>query len=71
MQLLYTFGRKCIPDDFQYEYTECDENGQRWRVVVPKMNNLECDDGVPLPIRGVNCCLFFYFLFIFFIIFYN
>ncbi|EJW83103.1 hypothetical protein WUBG_05987, partial [Wuchereria bancrofti] len=55
IQLFYTFGRKCIPDDFQYEYTECDNNGERWRVAVPKMNNLECNDEVPLPIRGVNC----------------
>ncbi|KAL3983085.1 hypothetical protein ACH3XW_49760 [Acanthocheilonema viteae] len=55
LQLLETFGRKCSLDDFRYEYTRCDENGERWRVAVPKMNNLECDDGVPLPIRGVNC----------------
>ncbi|VIO87779.1 Uncharacterized protein BM_BM8821 [Brugia malayi] len=55
IQLFYTFGRKCIPDDFQYKYTECDNNGERWRVAVPKMNNLECNDEVPLPIRGVNC----------------
>uniref|UniRef100_A0A915Q7T4 MRH domain-containing protein n=1 Tax=Setaria digitata TaxID=48799 RepID=A0A915Q7T4_9BILA len=55
IQLLYIFGRKCTPEDFRYEYTECDENGQRWRVAVPKIDNLECDDGLPSPIRGMNC----------------
>nr|CTP80836.1 Bm8821 [Brugia malayi] len=52
--LSYFDYQKCIPDDFQYKYTECDNNGERWRVAVPKMNNLECNDEVPLPIRGVN-----------------
>lgn len=75
MQLLCTFGRKCISDDFQYEYTKCDESGKRWRVVIPKMNNFECDE-VPLPIR-VNCCLFSYHFqikkkkFFFYVFFHN
>ncbi|KAM3725226.1 Endosome/lysosome-associated apoptosis and autophagy regulator family member [Dirofilaria immitis] len=57
IQLFYnnTFGKKCTIDDFQYEYTKCNDNGERWRVAIPKIDNLECDNGVPLPIRGVNC----------------
>ncbi|VDN06061.1 unnamed protein product, partial [Thelazia callipaeda] len=49
------FGRKCVPEDFRYEYTKCDENGQRWRVAVPKIDDLKCEVGVPLPERGINC----------------
>lgn len=49
---------QCTADDFIYEYTTCDERGERWRVAVPKHEDLRCDGGSPLPTRGTNCCEF-------------
>uniref|UniRef100_A0A9J2P5S7 MRH domain-containing protein n=1 Tax=Ascaris lumbricoides TaxID=6252 RepID=A0A9J2P5S7_ASCLU len=46
---------QCTADDFIYEYTTCDERGERWRVAVPKHEDLRCDGGSPLPTRGTNC----------------
>lgn len=48
--------RHCSSDDFIFEYTTCDENGQRWRVAVPKNDHLQCEGGAPFPTRGINCC---------------
>ena len=40
--------------DFHYEYTECDSEGGRWRVSVPKPN--VCVGGAPNPpVRGKGC----------------
>ncbi|VDK47514.1 unnamed protein product [Anisakis simplex] len=38
-----TIARECRLDDFIYEYTNCDERGERWRVAVPKNENLRCE----------------------------
>ncbi|KAL8583433.1 hypothetical protein ACOMHN_057889 [Nucella lapillus] len=44
----------CHPKDFHYEYTECDSEGGRWRVSVPKPNI--CIGGAPNPpVRGKDC----------------
>lgn len=44
----------CQPEDFHYEYTECDSAGGRWRVSVPRPNI--CVGGAPNPpIRGKGC----------------
>lgn len=44
----------CQPSDFHYEYTECDSEGGRWRVSVPKPNT--CTGGAPnAPVRGKDC----------------
>ena len=43
-----------LQHDFHYEYTECDSNGGRWRVSVPKPN--VCIGGAPnSPVRGKGC----------------
>ncbi|VDM37826.1 unnamed protein product [Toxocara canis] len=51
-----TNAAQCTADDFIYEYTNCDERGERWRVAVPKHEDLKCEGGAPLPTRGTNCC---------------
>jgi len=44
----------CQPQDFHYEYTECDSAGGRWRVSVPKPGI--CTGGAPnAPVRGKGC----------------
>ncbi|KAL5013570.1 hypothetical protein ScPMuIL_007840 [Solemya velum] len=44
----------CHPNDFHYEYTECDSEGGRWRVSVPKPGT--CTGGAPnAPVRGKDC----------------
>ncbi|XP_070192640.1 endosome/lysosome-associated apoptosis and autophagy regulator family member 2-like isoform X3 [Littorina saxatilis] len=44
----------CQPKDFHYEYTECDSEGGRWRVSVPKPDT--CIGGAPNPpVRGKDC----------------
>ncbi|XP_041348506.1 endosome/lysosome-associated apoptosis and autophagy regulator family member 2-like isoform X2 [Gigantopelta aegis] len=44
----------CQPNDFHYEYTECDAHGGRWRVSVPSPN--KCIGGAPNPpVRGKQC----------------
>ncbi len=41
-------------EDFHYEYTECDSEGGRWRVSVPKPDI--CEGGAPNPpVRGREC----------------
>ncbi|XP_064604934.1 endosome/lysosome-associated apoptosis and autophagy regulator family member 2-like isoform X3 [Liolophura sinensis] len=46
--------RTCQPEDFHYEYTECDSKGGRWRVSVPKPDF--CSGGAPNPpVRGKDC----------------
>ncbi|GFY63450.1 UPF0577 protein KIAA1324-like [Trichonephila inaurata madagascariensis] len=44
----------CLPKDYHYEFTECDQNGGRWRVSVPKP--LTCVGGAPNPPTRVNDC---------------
>ncbi|XP_035825827.1 endosome/lysosome-associated apoptosis and autophagy regulator family member 2 [Aplysia californica] len=48
--------RPCHLDDFKYEYTECDSDGGRWRVSVPKEPGL-CQPGnsPSVPERGKEC----------------
>ena len=44
----------CVQHDFHYEYTECDSDGGRWRVSVPKPKT--CLGGAPNPpVRGKGC----------------
>ncbi|MFH4978227.1 hypothetical protein AB6A40_004936 [Gnathostoma spinigerum] len=45
----------CTPKDFTFEYTNCDSNGQRWRVAIPNRTPLQCEGGVPIPTIAVNC----------------
>uniref|UniRef100_A0A915DA93 Elapor1-like galactose binding domain-containing protein n=1 Tax=Ditylenchus dipsaci TaxID=166011 RepID=A0A915DA93_9BILA len=47
-------AKLCDPTDFFYQYSPCDETGQRWRYAVPKSHKLQCDN-VPPPIKGLNC----------------
>ncbi|KAI6221293.1 UPF0577 protein-like protein [Aphelenchoides fujianensis] len=47
-------GKKCGPEDFTYEYTQCDANGERWLVALPRSHQETCDQ-VPPPRPGVNC----------------
>ncbi|XP_042895596.1 endosome/lysosome-associated apoptosis and autophagy regulator family member 2 isoform X1 [Parasteatoda tepidariorum] len=44
----------CLPRDYHYEFTECDESGGRWRVSVPKPGT--CVGGAPNPPTRVNDC---------------
>lgn len=44
----------CLPKDYHYEFTECDEEGGRWRVSVPAP--LTCVGGAPNPPTRVNDC---------------
>lgn len=44
---------QCTETDFQFVYTECDDEQNRWRVAVP---NKDCQGGnVPAPIRAPKC----------------
>lgn len=45
----------CRPIDFHYEFTECDSEGGRWRVSVPKPNT--CIGGAPNPPERTNCSM--------------
>lgn len=57
--MLYFFERvtakNCDPSEINYEYTPCDQNGERWRIALPKSHLTQCDN-LPLPKSGVNCC---------------
>ncbi|XP_063598992.1 endosome/lysosome-associated apoptosis and autophagy regulator family member 2-like isoform X2 [Penaeus indicus] len=46
--------RTCQPEDFHYEFTECDEKGGRWRVSVPKPG--VCEGGAPNPPTRTEDC---------------
>lgn len=46
--------RTCQPDDFHYEFTECDTTGGRWRVSVPAADT--CEGGNPRPPRRTQGC---------------
>lgn len=44
----------CQIEDFHWEYTECDGDGGRWKVQVPKPG--KCTGGAPRPPeRGTSC----------------
>lgn len=47
-------NKTCQPEDFHYEFTECDDEGGRWRVSVPTPNT--CTGGVPNPPTRVEEC---------------
>uniref|UniRef100_A0A0B7AI94 MRH domain-containing protein n=1 Tax=Arion vulgaris TaxID=1028688 RepID=A0A0B7AI94_9EUPU len=48
--------QQCHLDDFHYEYTECDINGGRWRVPVPKEPGMCIASSSPgAPVRGKDC----------------
>uniref|UniRef100_A0A914CE22 Tyrosine-protein kinase ephrin type A/B receptor-like domain-containing protein n=1 Tax=Acrobeloides nanus TaxID=290746 RepID=A0A914CE22_9BILA len=51
---IFCIAKHCAPSDFIYEYTKCDQNGERWRIAVPKSHRLQCDN-VPAPSVGLNC----------------
>lgn len=43
--------------DFQFVYTECDDEQNRWRVAVP---NKDCQGGnAPAPVRAPKCGKYF------------
>ncbi|CAJ0931488.1 unnamed protein product, partial [Mesorhabditis belari] len=46
--------RECDQSDFRYEYTQCSETGERWRVGIPREKS-DCRGGVPQPEKGLNC----------------
>ena len=51
---LVLFLSSNFQDDFHFEYTECDSDGGRWRVSVPKEG--QCEGGNPFPPkRGKDC----------------
>uniref|UniRef100_A0A8C9U582 Endosome-lysosome associated apoptosis and autophagy regulator family member 2 n=1 Tax=Scleropages formosus TaxID=113540 RepID=A0A8C9U582_SCLFO len=39
--------------DYHFEYTECDGTGSRWRVAIPRKQDL-CT-GLPDPVSGTDC----------------
>lgn len=43
----------CTDQDYEFTYTNCDENGERWRVAVPR-GGIQCSN-LPTPRRGLNC----------------
>ncbi|CAD6191341.1 unnamed protein product [Caenorhabditis auriculariae] len=45
--------QRCSEDDFEFTYTNCDENGERWRVAVPR-HAASCEN-LPPPQKGLNC----------------
>lgn len=47
-------ARHCSTNEFNYEYTQCDGSGERWRVAIPKNHGEVCDNAVPA--KSVNCC---------------
>uniref|UniRef100_A0A1I7YAX9 MRH domain-containing protein n=1 Tax=Steinernema glaseri TaxID=37863 RepID=A0A1I7YAX9_9BILA len=53
-----TWAIQCEKGDFVYEYLNCDNEGKRWRVAVPRSHQLKCDN-VPPPVVGINCSTFF------------
>ena len=61
---LYFFSLSIVlQKDFHYEYTECDSDGGRWRVSVPRPDF--CVGGAPNPpIRGKGCGMCFYSFYI-------
>ncbi|XP_042213922.1 endosome/lysosome-associated apoptosis and autophagy regulator family member 2-like isoform X1 [Homarus americanus] len=46
--------RTCQPEDFHYEFTECDDDGGRWRVSVPSPDT--CEGGAPNPPKRTHDC---------------
>nr|XP_053628310.1 endosome/lysosome-associated apoptosis and autophagy regulator family member 2-like [Cherax quadricarinatus] len=46
--------RTCQPEDFHYEFTECDDEGGRWRVSVPSPDT--CEGGAPNPPKRTHDC---------------
>lgn len=44
----------CQPKDFHYEFTECDDQGGRWRVSVPRPQT--CVGGAPNAPQRVDDC---------------
>ncbi|XP_072097055.1 endosome/lysosome-associated apoptosis and autophagy regulator family member 2 [Mobula birostris] len=45
--------KACTPNDYHFQYTECDSTGSRWRVAIPNENK-KCA-GLPEPIKGREC----------------
>ncbi|KAL4226884.1 hypothetical protein ACF0H5_014862 [Mactra antiquata] len=48
--------RDCGRDDYKFEYTQCNTDGERWRVSVPKTN--DCNAVMAnynLPVKGTDC----------------
>ena len=44
-----------LQDEYQFEYTQCDKQKQRWRVSVPKPDTTCTPDGPRVPIKGLEC----------------
>ena len=42
-----------VMQEFGYEYTQCDSQGDRWRVAIPKIDT--CMTGIPYPVKGKKC----------------
>jgi hypothetical protein len=47
-------AKNCDPSEIIYEYTPCDQNGERWRIALPKSHLIQCEN-LPPPKSGVNC----------------
>ncbi|XP_052285600.1 endosome/lysosome-associated apoptosis and autophagy regulator family member 2-like isoform X2 [Dreissena polymorpha] len=45
----------CTADDYEYQYTQCDEEGHRWRVSVPSRDCTPGADHNDIPRRGLDC----------------
>lgn len=48
-----------LQKDYHFEYTECDSSGSRWRVAIPNAA-VDCS-GLPDPVRGKECSMFWIF----------
>ncbi|CAI4223838.1 unnamed protein product [Auanema sp. JU1783] len=48
-----TLAEYCTQADYSFEFTECNNRGQRWRVAVPRDGHT-CDN-LPPPQTGINC----------------
>ncbi|KAG0717321.1 UPF0577 protein KIAA1324-like [Chionoecetes opilio] len=53
VSLIYAL-RTCQPEDYHFEFTECDATGGRWRVSVPASDT--CEGGKPRAPRRTQGC---------------
>ncbi|ESN92242.1 hypothetical protein HELRODRAFT_115999 [Helobdella robusta] len=47
-------SQNCDKSDFMFQYTECDQDGNRWRVSIPKTSRC-ANYSLTLPVRGKKC----------------
>lgn len=46
-------GKQCSSSEFNFEYTQCDGSGERWRIAIPKNHGDICENTIPA--KSVNC----------------